>query len=105
MSVAERLAEITWQVVEGDFATLERLVIACDGSWEETEDGTYVATTAAGVTVGFVPGMDPIGAHAQTMMALLGQLWAMVPDARDAMVLVRKRWRAATQARRAVATR
>ena len=97
-AAAERLAEITWQVVEGDFATLERLVVAFGGSWEETEDGTRVATTTAGVTVGFVPGMDPVGAHAQTMMALLGELWAMVPDARDAMTLVRKRWSAATTA-------
>lgn len=101
-AVAARLAEITWQVVEGDVSTVERFVVAAGGSWDES-GGTWTARTVHGVTVGFVRGLDPVSAFAQTAFALVGPLWALVPECDEAMTLVKKRWSADTKARREAA--
>ena len=97
-AAAERLAELTWQVVDGDFAGLERLVTVCGGTWEEQEDGTRIARTGFGVTVGFGPGLDPVSAFVQVAMAVVGPYWVWVPDASEAMRLVNKQWGVQTKA-------
>jgi len=97
-AAAERLAELTFQVVAGEFATLERLVTVSGGTWEEQEDGTLIARTGFGVTVGFTRGLDPVSAFVQTAFAVLGPYWVWVPDANEAMRLVNKRWSAETKA-------
>jgi hypothetical protein len=96
-AAAERLAELTWRIVDGDFAALERLVRVCGGSWEEQEDGTRIARTGFGVTVGFGPGLDPISAFVQVAMAVVGPYWVWVPHVGEAMRLVGKQWAAASK--------
>jgi len=97
-AAAERLAELTWQVVRDDFTELARLVTVCGGVWDEQEDGTRIARTGFGVTVGFGPGLDPVSAFVQVAMAIVGPYWVWVPDAGEAMRLVNKRWSAETKA-------
>jgi hypothetical protein len=108
--IGQRLATLAWAVHVADengMQELRRLIEKQGGSWAEhwseevtTKDGTVlpskleqiVVCGPSGVTCGLVPGMDPVAAYVQASFALIGQLWALVPDVRDGLKLINQLW-------------
>lgn len=111
--VVARLAEITWQVVDGDFTALRRIVEASGGTWSEeiTEpSGTLfapppvphnvIAHCAHGMNVGIPIHGDPVGAFVQVAFCIAGQRWTELPEFMEAMRTVQREWSARTKVTR-----
>lgn len=92
MSIAERLAEITWECYSGRFDSLRRLVEAAGGQTRQEHGWLWVRATH-GMTLGVPQGGDPITVLVQVCFALLGPMWAQVPEVQHAMQLVNRQWR------------
>lgn len=92
MGIAERLAELTWQCYEGRFEDLRRLVEAAGGE-TRLERGWLWVRAAHGMTLGVPQGGDPVTVFVQVAFALLGPMWALIPEAQKAMQLVNRQWR------------
>ena len=92
MGIAERLAELAWECYEGRFDGLRRLVEAAGGQTRQ-ERGWLWVRAAHGMTLGVPQGGDPITVFVQVCFALLGPMWALMPEAQRAMRLVNQQWR------------
>jgi hypothetical protein len=94
---AQRLAELAWQVHEGRYDDLAKIIRAQGGEFEVHEDGTAVARGVL-CTAGFSPGTDPITAFVQVCFALFGVYWTKVPHTGEAQGLVNAQWKERSRA-------